>query len=241
MMNRLTLLLLAALSLSLAACSDNSDGTGSWTDPIPLTEPAEVADDFGPWAVGHQRLEAIDVMRGNRVLHVAIGETIDKTRDRYDDILAKMVADLSDETEADLSRRRMIMTFKEHVFSRAMLEERLQDLIEQDVFKPDCLIIDGYDFDGNGRQDMEDLKQLMAELGISVIWFSAIRHRNDPRVSADGVPAPCHTIDDLFEVVLLINPQDDLMKLDILRCAYCEVEPGTTLLLDPSTMLIKKS
>lgn len=31
------------------------------------------------------------------------------------------------------------------------------------------------------------------------------------------------------------------MKLDILRCAYCEVEPGTTLLLDPSTMLIKKS
>ena len=185
---------------------------------------------------------ALDSMlRGNRVLHVAIGETIDKTRDRYDDILAKMVADLSDETEADLSRRRMIMTFKEHVFSRAMLEERLQDLIEQDVFKPDCLIIDGYDFDGNGRKDMEDLKQLMAELGISVIWFSAIRHRNDPRVSADGVPAPCHTIDDLFEVVLLINPQDDLMKLDILRCAYCEVEPGTTLLLDPSTMLIKKS
>ena len=185
---------------------------------------------------------ALDSMlRGNRVLHVAIGETIDKTRDRYDDILAKMVEDLSEETESDISRRRMIMTFKENVFSRAMLEERLKDLIEQDVFKPDCLIIDGYDFDGNGRQAMEDLKQLMAELGISVIWFSAVSHRDDPRVSADGVPAPCHTIDDLFEVVLLINPQDNVMKLDILRCAYCEVEPGTTLLLDPSTMLIKKS
>ena len=74
-----------------------------------------------------------------------------------------------------------------------------------------------------------------------MIWFSAVSHREDPRVSTDGVPAPCHTIDDLFEVVLLINPQDNVMKLDILRCAYCEVEPGTTLLLDPSTMLIKKS
>lgn len=185
---------------------------------------------------------ALDSMlRGNRVLHVAIGESIEKTRDRYDDILANMVENLSVETETDLSRRRMIMTFKEHVFTRAMLEERLKDLIQQDVFKPDCLIIDGYDFDGNGRKAMEDLKLLMADLGVSVIWFSAVSHRDDPRVSTDGVPAPCHTIDDLFDVVLLIKPQDNMMKLDILRCAYCEVEPGTTLLLDPSSMMIKKS
>mgnify|MGYP001557551866 CR=1 FL=1 len=88
---------------------------------------------------------------------------------------------------------------------------------------------------------MEELKNLMVDLGISVIWFSAVSHRNDSRVSADGVPAPCHTIDDLFEVVLVINPQEKLMKLDILKCAYCEVQPGTVLLLDPSTMLIKKS
>lgn len=185
---------------------------------------------------------ALDSMlRGNKVLHVAIGQSIDKTRERYEDILSKMVDDLSEEEATDISRRRMIMTFKENVFSRAMLEERLKDLIEQDVYKPDCLIIDGYDFDGNGRKHMEDLKQLMADLGIAVIWFSAVRHREDSRVSADGVPAPCHTIDDLFEVILLINPQDNVVKLDILRCAYCEVEPGTTLLLDPSTMLIKKS
>ena len=185
---------------------------------------------------------ALDSMlRGNKVLHVAIGETIEKTRERYDDILSNMVDDLTAEEATELSRRRMIMTFKEHVFSRGMLEERLKDLIQQDVFKPECLIIDGYDFDGNGRQHMEEMKQLMAGLGIAVIWFSAVSHRDDPRVSADGVPAPCHTIDDLFEVVLLINPQDHVMKLDILRCAYCEVEPGTTLLLDPSTLLIQKS
>lgn len=181
------------------------------------------------------------MMRGNKVLHVAIGETIEKTRDRYDDILSLMVEDISEEASTEVSRQRMIMTFKENVFSRAMLEERLKDLIQQDVFKPDCLIIDGYDFDGNGRQDMEELKQLMADLGIAVIWFSAVSHRDDTRVSADGVPAPCHTIDDLFEVVLLINPQDNEVRLDILKCAYCEVEPGTTLLLDPQTMLLIKS
>lgn len=185
---------------------------------------------------------ALDAMlRGRKVLHVAIGQSIEKTRERYEDILSKMVDDLSAEDATELSRQRMIMTFKEHVFSRGMLEERLKDLTEQDVFKPDCLIVDGYDFDGNGRQHLEDLKQLMADLGISVIWFSAVSHREDSRVSPDGVPAPCHAIDDLFEVILVINPQDSVMKLDILRCAYCEVEPGTTLLLDPSTMLIQKS
>ncbi len=181
------------------------------------------------------------MMRGNKVLHVSIGETIEKTRDRYDEILALMVEDLSEEAAIEVSRQRMIMTFKENVFSRAMLEERLKDLIQQDVFKPSCLIIDGYDFDGNGRKAMEDLKQLMAKLGIAVIWFSALCHRGDQRVSANGVPAPCHTIDDLFEVVLLINPKGEVVQLDIVKCAYCEVEPGTTLLLDPSTLLIKKS
>lgn len=185
---------------------------------------------------------AIDSMlRGNRVLHVSIDESIEKTRDRYDDILSMMVDNLSDETRTDVARNRMIMTFKEHAFTRRVLEERLKDLIYQDIFKPNCLIIDGYDFDGNGREAMEELKNLMVDLRISVIWFSAVSHRNDTRMSADGVPAPCHTIDDLFEVVLVINPQENLMKLDILKCAYCEVEPGTALLLDPSTMLIKKS
>ena len=185
---------------------------------------------------------ALDSMiRGNRVLHVSTGESIEKTRDRYDDILALTLKDYSVEDLAEIGQKRMIMTFRENVFSRAVLEERLQDLIHQDIFKPNCLIIDGYDFDGNGRQAMEELKQLMADLGISVIWFSAVSHRDDDRVSADGVPAPCHSIDDLFDVVLLINPDDEMMKLDILKCAYCEVEPGTTLMLDPSSMLIKKS
>lgn len=185
---------------------------------------------------------ALDSMiRGNRVLHVSTGETIEKTRDRYDDILALTLKDHSVEDLAEVGQKRMIMTFRENVFSREVLEERLRDLIHQDIFKPNCLIIDGYDFDGNGRQAMEELKQLMADLGISVIWFSAVSHRDDDRVSADGVPAPCHAIDDLFDVVLLINPDDELMKLDILKCAYCEVEPGTTLMLDPSSMLIKKS
>jgi predicted dienelactone hydrolase len=78
MMIRLALHFLAALCLSIAACSDSSDRSSPGPDPIPLTEPAAVADDFGPWAVGHQRLEAIDVVRGNRVLPYDVWYPVDE-------------------------------------------------------------------------------------------------------------------------------------------------------------------
>jgi hypothetical protein len=54
------------------------------------------------------------------------------------------------------------------------------------------------------------------------------------------VPAPCHEVDGLFDTVLLIKPEKDAMKLDILKCDSCSVDPGSTLMLDPSTMLIKQ-
>ncbi|MBM1002771.1 MAG: hypothetical protein N839_0010205 [Desulfofustis sp. PB-SRB1] len=181
------------------------------------------------------------MMRGQNVLHVAIGESLDKTRERYDDILAMMAADLPDETRTALARQRMIMTFKENVFSRAIFEERLTDMIQQNVFQPHCLIIDGYEFNDESRPAMEELKQLMATLQISVAWLSAVCHREDPRISSDGIPAPCHTIADLFEAALLINPADNVMNLDIIKCSFCQVTPGTALRLDPSTMLIQRS
>ena len=39
-------------------------------------------------------------------------------------------------------RNRMIMTFKESAFSRLKLEERLNDLVYQNIFRPDIVVID---------------------------------------------------------------------------------------------------
>jgi len=134
----------------------------------------------------------------------------------------------------------MIMTFKESSFSKALLEERLDDLVQQDIYRPECLIIDGYDFEGNDKKSLEELRSFMNDRGLKMIWFSAVSHRNDERKSADGVPAPCHEVDDLFDTVLLIKPEGDEMNLDILKCDSGSIDPGSTLVLDPSTMLIKK-
>ena len=59
------------------ACSDGSDRDSS-VGTQPLVEPSEQAAVFGPHPVGHQRLEAIDVNRGNRQLPYDVWYPVDQ-------------------------------------------------------------------------------------------------------------------------------------------------------------------
>ncbi|HIQ37743.1 MAG TPA: hypothetical protein EYH36_07085 [Desulfocapsa sulfexigens] len=190
---------------------------------------------------------ALDSMlRDNKVLHVAIGEGVGKTRTWYDDILTL----INDENEVEnfqqvvdcIVKNRMIMTFKENSFSPATLEERMEDLSSQEIFKADCLVVDGFDFnDAESASSLNELKGFMDRNGLKMIWFSAVSHRDDERVSANGIPAPCHEFDENFDTVLLISPEDNDIRLKTLKCSEaCSVDAGKSLSLDPATMLIKK-
>ncbi|MCF8057348.1 MAG: hypothetical protein K9K37_12015 [Desulfocapsa sp.] len=187
------------------------------------------------------------MLRDNKVLHVAIGEGVDKTRIWYDDILGLMneeqKIDDFQQVVDEIMQNRMIMTFKENSFSAATLEERMEDLAQQGVFKADCLVIDGFDFtDTDSASALGELKNFMEKNGLKMIWFSALCHRDDDRVSVNGIPAPCHEVDEVFDTVLLISPEENDMKLKTLKCsAACSVDAGKSLLLDPATMLIKRA
>ena len=57
-------------------------------------------------------------------------------------------------------------------------------------------------------------------------WFSAICHREDTRVSPTGVPAPCHELDDLFDMVILLKPEKDAtIQLDVIQQQRRAVRP----------------
>jgi len=182
------------------------------------------------------------ILRGNRVIHISIGASIDKTKIWYDDILHFILQDGSVTNPHELidmvQRHRMIMTFKESAFSRPRLEERLNDLILQDIFKPNCLVVDGFDFENTTREDLEDIKDLLDAMSMQA-WFSAVSHRNDDRVSPAGIPAPCHDIDDLFDTVVLLKPEDKMIQLDIIRNNGEDACDTGALTLDPTTMMVK--
>jgi hypothetical protein len=184
------------------------------------------------------------ILMGNRVIHVSIGESIDKTRAWYDDILRHILQEHTVTNPHELidmvQRHRMIMTFKEAVFNRPRLEERLNDLIMQDIFNPNGLVIDGFDFVGAERADIEDLKE-MAETMSLRLWFSAVCHRDDQRLSPIGVPAPCHEVDDLFDTVIVIKPEEEKIRLNVIKNKGEVLDADVGLDLDPSTMMIKRS
>lgn len=187
---------------------------------------------------------ALDSMlRGNKVLHVSIGQNLEKTRLWYDDIFSDIAAsvklDNAGEIENEIMRQRMIMTFKENTFSVAKLKERLQDLIGQDIFRPDCLLIDGFDCSGAPEEPLADMRELMESLKLNV-WFSAVCHRDDDRVSDSGVPAPCHTTEQLFDTIILLQPKSGgkSVALNIVKDDVCLSSGGKSLTLDPATLLI---
>ncbi len=184
------------------------------------------------------------ILRGNRVIHVSIGESIEKTKTWYDDILQFILQEHSITRPHELiemvAQHRMIMTFKEDTFSRPRLEERLNDMILQDIFKPNCLVVDGFDFESSDRSTVEDIKEFLESMNLQA-WFSATSHRGDDRVSPTGVPAPCHEVDDLFDTVILLRPeQDATIQLEIIRNNGSIPDSGAALNLDPSTMMVKE-
>ena len=181
------------------------------------------------------------MLRGQKVLHVSVGEDLGKAKAWYDDIF-KYIAEgfqleNTAEVENDLMRNRIIMTFKEAAFSRPKLEERLNDLVYQNIFRPDIIVVDGYDFSEADYESIMDLKEMMAAMNVQA-WFSALRHRDDERKSASGVPAPCHEIDGLFDTVIIVEPEQDATLLNIIKDEYDGAE-GKILNLDPSTMMVK--
>lgn len=185
---------------------------------------------------------ALDSMlRDMKVLHVNIGESIEKTKVWYDDIYDYLTANHKVSNAAEekdiIMRNRMIMTFKEDSFSRARLEERLNDLVYQNIFRPDCLVIDGLDFSSIERDTLEDLLELAKAMEVDS-WFTALTHRTDKRTSANGVPAPCHDVDHLFETVIVLLPEDGSIKLNIVKDSLGN-SAGTKLDLDPSTMMVQ--
>ena len=183
------------------------------------------------------------MLRGQKVLHVSIGEGLEKAKAWYEDVF-KYIAEGAKlenaaEVEDELMRNRMIMTFKEAAFSRPKLEERLNDLVYQNIFRPDIVVVDGYDFAEADYDSVMDLKEMMAAMNVQV-WFSALRHREDPRKSAAGVPAPCHEVDGLFDTVIILQPDKDSILLHIIKDEY-DGAAGKILNLDPSTMMVKEA
>lgn len=185
------------------------------------------------------------LLKGKQVIHVSINQSLEKTKLWYDDIFKDITASCqvgnASEIYDEVMRNRMIMTFKESSFSPAKLKERLDDLMTQGVFRPCCLIMDGFDCSMGNPDTIKELREMTKELDLQ-IWLSAVVHRDDKRTSEGGVPAPCHEVDDLFDTIVLLQaePEDKTIGLNIIKDTTGAAETGKVLSLDPATFLVRE-
>jgi hypothetical protein len=182
------------------------------------------------------------MLRDRNILHISLEDPVDKVtlwyREVFNLLAEKRNLQASTPLWDELLPHRFIMTFKAEGFSAPKLEERMTDLMEQDIFHPHTLIVDGIPFDGEVRPLIEDMKRLSVANGVRC-WFTVRTHRHE-NAAPDGMPpqmAPCK---DLFDVAIQLLPEGKDIHIRILKGLE---SPGgdTPVRFDPATMLIKET
>ena len=181
------------------------------------------------------------MLREQPVLHVSLHDAVSKVDVWYQELFHNIAAnydaaDIQDYWDK-IQPYRFIMTFKVEGFSAPKLEERLTDLMEQNIFKPHTVIIDGFKFDDAGRGQLEQLKELARKYSMR-IWFTVHTHRHIPP-QENGLPLSFLHVADLFDVIVQLEAKGDEVYIKSLKGQSVDSSPKD-LLLDPATMLIKE-
>ncbi|MGD9181842.1 MAG: cytoplasmic protein [Desulfobacterales bacterium] len=180
------------------------------------------------------------MLREKKVLHISLDDPVKKVSLWYKEVFSRIATQYdipqSGQLWDSVLPHRFIMTFRVEGFSVPKLEERLTDLIEQDIFKPDMMIIDGIPFDDSVSPDLVKLKTLANKHPMHV-WFTIRTHRHeDP--DPNGTPLQFIPVADLFEVAILLVPVGKQIQIKALKGARSEGDQAD-LMLDPATMLIQ--
>ena len=181
------------------------------------------------------------LLREKNVLHVSLDDPVDKVSLWHKEVFQKMAEQYNltqiNQLWDSILPKRFIMTFKVEGFSVPKLEERLRDLTEQNIFTPQMVIIDGFPFDETSPEPLQQLREFSISHGLR-IWFSVKTHRHE-EPGPNGIPPQLSKIDDMFNVILQLQPEGNNVHVRVLRGAGEKDYPE--LLLDPATMLISRN
>lgn len=180
------------------------------------------------------------MLRGKKVLHISLADPVKKVSLWYREVFNRVATQYEIHQSAQLWEtllpHRFIMTFRVEAVSVPTLDERLTDLIEQDIFRPHTMIIDGLPFEDADHEDLMGLKNLASRQGMHV-WFTVRTHRHEEPDSS-GMPTQLIPVADLFEVAIQLVPVGKQIQIKALLGPGSQ-EGQADLMLDPATMLIQ--
>jgi len=185
------------------------------------------------------QLALYSMLGEKNVLHISLNNPVKKVslsyREAFNRITTQCDIHQTEQLWDALMPHRFIMTFRVEGFSVPKLEERLTDLIEQDIFKPDAMIMDNIPFDRSVSKDLRQLKKLALHQGMHV-WFSVRTHRHE-EPGQNGLPLQLSQVVELFEVAIELVPKGKKIQIKAFKGPGSEAD-FPDLILDPATMQI---
>ena len=148
------------------------------------------------------------LLRDKNVLHISLEDPVNKVSLWYQEVFNLIAqqykVDQISQLWESLLPHRFIMTFKVEGFSIPKLEERLSDLMEQNIFMPQMVIVDGFPFDETVSHSLTEFKDLIKSHQMPA-WFTMRTHRHeDP--GPGGFPMRLSQVSDLFEIAIQLLP-----------------------------------
>ena len=182
------------------------------------------------------------LFRREKLVHVSLEEGPEKVTSYYNVMYTDLVRVLNitgdhDEYRMLIERNRMILAYLHQSFEIERLRANLKNLEENLDFRPDALIVDGLDFEKAERTVFEGLKQVAEEFEAE-IWLSALSHRHITDVNERGIPYPCRQLDDLFSLILQLQPEQSRIVLKLLKDHDNPTIHDASITLDPNTLLV---
>jgi hypothetical protein len=180
------------------------------------------------------------LLRDKNVLHISLEDPVNKVSLWYQEVFNLIAeqykVDQISQIWESLLPHRFIMTFRVEGFSVPKLKERLSDLMEQNIFSPQMMIVDGLPFDESVHQALTEFKDLIKNHQMPA-WFTIRTHRHDDP-GPDGLPMQLAQLSDLFKIAIQLLPEGKEIHVKAVKGAESFSE-HLDLCLDPSTMLIK--
>ena len=180
------------------------------------------------------------LFRKEKLVHISLEDVPEKVTSYYNVIFYDLVKALEMDDEYEnrlfLERNRMILAYLNQSFKIERLRENLKNLVAHIEFTPDTLIVDGLDFAKAGREIFEGFKAIAEDFNVEV-WFSALSHRHIHDENERGIPYPCNHLDDLFNIIIQLQPTQTGIHLRLLKDHEPRILEGVSVQLDPNTFL----
>jgi len=180
------------------------------------------------------------LLRGQRVLHVSMGHSVEKVCAYYDEIFADLAHDheLSDvwQVRLEMERNRRIHVYSDGSLSAERLKQALGFMAEHADFAPNAIVIDDCDFAALSAAELAALRSL-AVASSAEVWMSAITTR-DAAVADNGVPEPLAHLSSDLDVILRMAHDGSGVNISPLKVRDSEAPDPMKLALDPRTLLL---